>query len=229
MTTTNTLTIKKIDITPNKITINYEVTGPWSRYFIQNPFWLEYSEDISATPPSIAIVPFICNTLPVAWVNDAEIIVDELDEDFYNSIADFRQGFITMLSHVNFAGKISVKRLVNNAFEHTGRSGTFFSGGADGTFTVISHYDEKPALITICGSDIASDNLVAWANVQKQNNAIARSFAVSNFYIQGNAFDFLDRAGLTELIRPSKGDWFWCIQYGTGLIGKAAPYIYKHK
>lgn len=51
----------------------------------QKPFeyWIEYNENVESVPVSIAIIPFVCNVLPIVWVADAELYLPEIDEDFY--------------------------------------------------------------------------------------------------------------------------------------------------
>lgn len=64
-------------------------------YFKEDmPFFCEYSEDISNTPQSIAVIPFIVQVLPIIWLFDATLIVDELDKHFYDCMEKIKEGYI---------------------------------------------------------------------------------------------------------------------------------------
>ena len=80
--------ITDITINKNDITILFNVSGDklFKSYFLTNCFHLHYSVDISKTPPSIAVIPLICTLLPIIWLSNAKIFLNELDEDFYYSI-----------------------------------------------------------------------------------------------------------------------------------------------
>jgi hypothetical protein len=103
---------KKIKIT----TINYEYSGTKiiygytydksiSKYFnAKDPFFVTYNEDVSSIPKSIAVIPFLANLIPIAWFAGFDIEVDELDEDFYNSLLAIKLEF-----NKNFAELESLK------------------------------------------------------------------------------------------------------------------------
>lgn len=58
----------------------------------EHKFWNEYQVDMSDVPLSVAVIPFLANVLPIAWLYGAEIHVTEVDEDFLNSVEDIREG-----------------------------------------------------------------------------------------------------------------------------------------
>ena len=78
----------------NRITYSYHAEGEWQKVFRpEQPFFVEYSADISEIPESIAVIPFLCNTLPISWVWNAEIQVPSCDWDFYHCIEAVKQGY----------------------------------------------------------------------------------------------------------------------------------------
>src|SRR5690606_23972480 len=76
-------------------------------------FYSEYTIDISDTPRSILSIPFLSNIAPIAWVYDATIYIDEIDEDFLNSLDDVKEAFSLMYPSISFNGRI-ISRPVKN-------------------------------------------------------------------------------------------------------------------
>ena len=108
-------------------------------------YWIEYNENVEAVPTSIAVIPFVCNVLPIVWVMDAELFVPEIDEDFYNSLENTRDAYIKMYPNIQFKGKLSAAKIVKNVktFHNEKKKATaFFSGGVDSWATLVSHIGE---------------------------------------------------------------------------------------
>ena len=63
---TNKIVVDKVKITSNRIEVIYTIEGEINKYFNQDEkcFWVEYTENISSVPESIAVIPFVCNVLP---------------------------------------------------------------------------------------------------------------------------------------------------------------------
>ena len=76
--------------------------------------FVEYSADISEIPESIAVIPFLCNTLPISWVWNAEIQVPSCDWDFYHCIEAVKQGYKDMYPSVRFAGTFTAYNIIKN-------------------------------------------------------------------------------------------------------------------
>lgn len=226
----NTIIIGNVEICKNKIIYQYSVEGEWKKYFTHEPFWIEYSEDINLVPKSVAAIPLLCNISPMAWINNAEIIIDELDKQFYNSIEHFKHGYISMYPNIDFKGKITVKNIIDNSYEYAQQSAAFFSGGVDAFSTLISHADEPLTLITIWGSDIPFDDKEGWGTVKESAIKTANDFGMKNLFIKSCFRVFLNEKELDNAVYNKANDHWWHgFQHGIGLIGHAAPYAFKHK
>ena len=92
------IVVKTITIASHRIEISFDFTEGLSPYFDsgQRTFWQEYTEDMSGVPSSIAIIPFVCNVLPLVWITDSVLKLPELDETFSDSIKEFKQGYMDM-------------------------------------------------------------------------------------------------------------------------------------
>lgn len=226
----NTITIKSCKIENNQITILYEVEGILQKYINYNiPFIIEYSESIQKVPQNIAIIPFIADILPLIWLTDGELYIDELDESFYNSIDNFKQGYITMYPMLKFKGKIYVKKKIKNKVKETNNVAAFFSGGVDAFATLIAHLDEKPLLITLWGADINLNDTEGWKYTKQRIQSIANSFNLNNVFVRTNFRSILNEKQIPNLIKNTKDNWWHGFQHGIGIISHAAPLAYTHQ
>ena len=103
--------LNKIEITSNKISYKYTIEGNIKKYFFDiNEYSIEYTENINDTPKSIACIPFITNVLPMIWIFDANLIVEEIDKDFYESIDKFKEGYIKCIQCYLLKEKLIIKK-----------------------------------------------------------------------------------------------------------------------
>ena len=225
------MTIDAVEISARRIVFKYSVQGDWKKYFNADAeFFIEYSEDISQTPKDIAVIPFLCNVLPIAWVFDAEIVVDELDYDFYEHLPKIKQAYVEMYPRMKFGGKLTVGTLVRHDYEVGNETAAFFSGGADSFDTLIAHAEEHPALITLFGSDVKLTDTEGWKLVNRHALDTAKQFQCKNLFITSAFRTFLKEGALHKFVVPLANDGWWHgFQHGIGIISHAAPYAYLHK
>lgn len=147
------ITVERIKIGPSKIEVFYDISDGLLQYFDrkQNVFWIEYTENISIVPTSIAVVPFVCNVLPIIWLTNSSLVLPELDKTFYKSIEEFERGYIEMYPMLSFKGQLEIKNIVDNSYLPDGGHAAFFSGGVDAFTTLICHRKEFPTLVTLRG------------------------------------------------------------------------------
>lgn len=227
----NKIVLRGIENDGRTLHYDYEVTGEWARYFrLDKPMWVEYSESIADVPDSIAVIPLLVQLLPMAWVTDAEIVVPEVDAEFYAHVAEIKQGYIAMYPRVNFGGRLTATRVVENRYEPTERTAAFFSGGVDAFSTLISHVTERPLLVTLLGSDITLGDTVGWERVHDHAVQTAAEFATENVFITSTFREFIDEGALSQLVWERAGDGWWHgFHHGIGLIGHIAPIAYTRR
>ena len=167
----------------SRLEYSYTVEGEWSRFFEPDKLmWVEYSRPVDSVPDSVAVIPLIGNVIVLASIVDADIYVDELDRDFYESIPEFINGFEEIMpDHVHFKhGEIvHADKLIDNPLSDTEHEENllFFSGGVDANFSLLTHLAERPALVTVWGADIPWDNKTNWENALKFNHEVAEKKA----------------------------------------------------
>lgn len=123
--------IKVTDISTdnNKLIIKYEIEGPAKKFFEPNQnFEIDYDFNLNDTNKSLLVIPFLSLFLPVAWITKTDIIIDEIDEDFYNNIEKIRASLNEMYNNEFKKIKIKYGKIVKNKNQQK-NSSIFFSGG----------------------------------------------------------------------------------------------------
>lgn len=230
----NSIRLSEIYIEKNRIEYKIEIEGEIRKFFTKQNFFLEYTESIEQVPEGILSIPLLTNILPIAWITNSEILIDELDKNFYECIEEVKKGYIDMYPEINFLGKITVKNIKDYSYEAKNTSCMFFSGGVDSVSSLITKLEESPTLITIWGSDIELTNSEGWRNVKKEIETFGQQRDLKNLFIKSSFRSFinyeqLDRQLKTQLKAQLKDNWWHGIQHGIGLIGHAVPYAYKNK
>lgn len=223
--------VREVRITPPRgITVEFAVGDELKRYFKTNIFQIDYSVDILDVPYGLAVIPFVCNVLPIVWLTDATLYLDELDEDFYNCIEKLEQGYREIYPNLQFKGKIECKKIRYEREECNQRSLVFFSGGVDAFATLIAHIDESPTLFSICGADVKLANKTGWNTVMTQIKEVSDNFNLSAIQCYSNFREFIDEEKLCELVTDlgAKDDYWHGFQHGIGLIGHVAPLAYSY-
>ncbi len=225
--------VRDITLNQNRVEYIVEMTegiaGAFNKPF---EYWIEYNENIGSVPKSIAIIPFVCNLLPVVWVADAELQVPEIDEDFLNSLENTKKAYINMYQNIDFKGKLIAEKIVKNekTFKNQKRKATaFFSGGVDSWATLVSHIGEDDLdLVTIWGSDVKLDDEESWERVRKYTINVSDKLGLKSVFIRSTFRESLNYPFLDDLIngKVHNNSWWYFIQHGIALIGHVAPYAY---
>jgi len=132
------------------IVTNYVEVSKNLKKFIKHPkMFVEYDASIHADE-SVLNIPLIVTVLPLAWISGSDLIVDTLDKRFKESMDTIQKIFKNMLPLAPFTTEIHVEEFVENRInpEDSARStGLLFSGGIDSTYSMITHFHEKPRLV----------------------------------------------------------------------------------
>lgn len=210
----------------NALRYDFSASDGLEKYFSDVPFVIEYPVDISSVPEAVLAIPFICNVLPIIWLTDSRLVVEEMDRAFYDCLPNVKKGYEGMFPESRFAGEICPKRLVDCDHENNG-CGAFFSGGLDATQTLVSHIQERPHLISIWGSDIQWDNPEGWKVVHDGICETAQRFSLPDAVIR-SSFRQFDREDVlhSEFAAQLKDGWWHGVKHGLALLGHAAPYAY---
>lgn len=234
MVAKNLIKLQQVEIANSKIVYRYQVTGKIREAFNQaESFTIDYFEDIANTPLSIAVIPFLANVLPMAWVYDAEIEVAELDRDFWEKLDQVKTGFVKMYPKIKFGGRLCVTQLISNQLKlKNDATGLLFSGGVDATSSLITMLKAgyRPRLITLWGADVALNDQAGWQEKSQHTEFVAQSFQLSTSFVKSEFRTFLNEGVLDKKVEARAGDMWWHgFQHGLGILGHAAPLIYKYQ
>lgn len=221
--------LEKIQIKENELTYFYNVTEKISKYFMPiRKYSLKYEMNIENVPKSILAIPFICNILPVSWLFDAEIVVDELDENFYESIVPIKKSYQNMYPDLHFAGNLKCKKLIQNNYKPS-KIAMMFSGGVDATATLVKHISEKPILINLQGSDIKLKYKTVLDNVRIKIQNMAEQFSLPITFIETAFREVLNEKELDDFISIVNDNYWHALQHGIAILSHAAPIAYLKK
>jgi len=152
-----------------KLTSKVTVPRHLRKYFRSPDFFAIYDADIQADG-SILNIPLLAVVLPFAWLAGVDVYVDELDRTFKESMDQLQQVFQKDYPDAPFTTRIIADTLVENEvgeIDPSERTGLLFSGGVDSTYTLLTHLDLQPRLITVWGVDHYPypENAVQWQKI----------------------------------------------------------------
>lgn len=192
-----------------------------------------YPMNLDRLPQSIAVIPLLTNILPIAWCYGANIHVEEVDLDFYESQQALKRAFKNYYPNINLDGQLFADRLVENRIKEPESAPlVLFSGGVDATFSMWGNRALRPNLVTIRGSDIyfTTDDDAAWEIVKKRHGEIAKSQGSSLYLIESSFKTWLAHWKLNPFAKQAGGaNWWFNMQHGAGLIGLCAPLAWSLK
>lgn len=222
--------LEKIIVHNGKLTYSFSSSEDINQFFTDTPFEIEYPENISNVPKSVLTIPFVCNVLPIIWLTDSTLFLEEIDKAFFESIPKFKQGYINMYPNARFGGEIVVKNIVDNSYSDIGKTAMFYSGGLDSTSTLVSHVDEKPVLLSVWGSDIKYNNESGWRMVHSAIKEASDKFGLQEAVFRSTFREFDNEVVLDRTFSEILGDGWWHgIKHSLALLGHIAPYTYKHQ
>ena len=218
-----------------KVEFFVSMSDELTKYFTEKRYSLEYSESIKDVPDAVLNVVWLTNVLPLVWLTDAEVIIDELDQQFYHCIENIKKGFLKKYPHLTLKGKVSVKKLVDCSYETTEdhRSIALNSGGVDAMGTVLRYIDENPLLLTIRGLDISEEEIKGWDILYQQILETSEALNLKNVTVLSGLKSNVnyDALGDSLLHEWNHNDWCWWsdIQHGIAVISHTFPLAYKYK
>jgi len=221
------LILQKIcrDDSGKRLTYQYSAGGVAAKYFRRGkPLFAEYSDNAMAqVPEGIAVIPFLGNVLPVAWLAGFDVQVDEIDSHFFHCVEKLKEIFAG--SHPSVRQKQSNLhyRHLTDSGHPASRSAFLFSGGVDSYATYLRLQNEGPVPVSVFGADISLHDPYQWQLLRsKILNNPTLPFR-EHFEIRSNLREFYT-AELNLLVDDL--DWWGRVQHGLSLITLLAPLSY---
>lgn len=110
----NRFVLKNVKVDGREIYFDYKVEGDWSKVFGENKLKIYYSESVEGCSYDVACIPLLSNILPLVWLYDAEVELNEIDNDFYECLNDVKKGYERMYPMLKFGGEIKAKKIIVN-------------------------------------------------------------------------------------------------------------------
>ena len=195
---------------------------------MEQKFFCEYSEDVSNVPESIAVIPLIANILPIIWIYDSELYIEECDRTFVKSIETIKRGYCKMYPMIDFGGRVIVNQITDNFRPKSNKTLSYFSGGVDSYNTIINHHLENPVLFTAWGSDVFFDDYEGWNNMLKSVSTASQIFNSPCVNVKSSFRMFINYTVLDKKVKKSADNWWHGFQHGIGLLSLCAPISYKY-
>jgi len=220
--------IEKISlITDSKIGIYFSFSKDLERFFRMTSFTIEYGESIADTSMEILSIPAVSSLINIAWVNDADLYVESLDETFYRSLEERKQLLKTWYPTNNFKTEIRTKQVSR---EYRGEGfGLLFSGGVDAHYSFLQNEDKKPELYMVIGSEIPPDNRDYIENAKKVNKEFAEKRSLPIHFIESNVRDTWNETVLNATFGKNLSGYSFYEAFNLGLFltGVCAPLAIK--
>ena len=196
------------------------------RRFAPEPFFAEYDPlvDLEALPDEAVLVPFLLNLAPVVWATGGVYEVARIDARLAASLTELRTALRGLYPELPWSGEI-VARTHARSDDPDERDGRPVQRRIDSIYTAIVDPAPHKLLVTVCGSDIAVDNEVGWAERPRAGGRVlAQAHGHRAATVRSNFFTFLNKPQLNYLV-PSIPDWWAYVQHGMGLAGLTAPIL----
>ncbi|WP_395760766.1 peptidase [Bacillus sp. 3G2] len=228
----NTIILDEVVVKNNRVDYFFSVKGNLQKYFkINNHMFLEYNYDISDIPNSILAIPFVSNVIPLVWITDSTILINELDKSFYECLNNIKTAYQNMFPSVRFKGSIVVDKIIDNTYTPELEAASLFSGGLDALTTFIRIKDKNPLLITEYGwhEDNIEESDVWEADKENAIN-FAKCQGLENILIQSNYGTFINAGNIDHDFRRKLEDTWWHgLHHGLAIISAAIPIAFKLK
>lgn len=224
--------LKKIEVKNNTIYYDYDISGNLNSFFnLDNKLSIKYNLDISDIPEDILAIPFVTGILPMIYLENITIYINNLDKDFCDAFENLRKGYNQMLPKGNWNGKLIVKNKIDHQDNPIkNKTSMFYSGGVDSNCTLALHASEKPEFILIWGSDILQNNQESWETAKSIASETADLFDINTNFISSNFRFYINENALTTKYRDLLPvSWWYDVQHGVALLGHVAPIAYKKK
>lgn len=228
----NKISLDKIAVNKNKVEYYFSVIGNLKKYFKKDyHMFLEYNHDLSNIPKSILAIPFISNVIPLVWITDSTILIEQLDYSFFQCLDNIKKAYQRMFPNVEFKGQILVNEVIKNYYVPEREAACLFSGGLDAHTTFIRNKNKNPLLITEYGwheNEIKKSEV--W-NTDKENAInFAQSYGLENILIQSNYGTFIIASNIDSDFSKRLGDsWWHGLHHSLAIISAAIPVAYELK
>lgn len=184
---------------------------------------------ISKCPESILIVPVVANIIPLVWYFDANLIIDEIDLTFFQSLKKIKKAYQKMYPDIDFKGKITYNKLIDNTYDAKDEYICLFSQGVDSLDTVCRNLDKNLHLVTVFGSDIPFKRKDGWEVLSSKIESFSKEINCKNTFVKATLHNFYSGNLNKEIEDKASSNWWHQLQHGISLLAHASVIAYLRK
>jgi hypothetical protein len=204
-----------------KITVHFRVSRPLRRFFLKDHACATYESPIRNLPESILVVPFLSLVMPIAWVLDATVKVNDVDTAFADALERIRARFQEMYPEVPFRGELLAAKRTTLRAQMTQTNGVLFSGGIDSTASAIHHRNEKLGLFSVISDRDSTKGFSHW--ISDYNREFAPVIGAESHVVRADLNTVFDAPLVCSLHKHYIHDWWAGIQHSLYFAGACAP------
>lgn len=222
--------LDSIEVKRNVVLYNFSCSKELEAMFRTRQMFLEYQEDMSAVPQSILSIPFIASILGVAWLENANIYVDELDRTYYYALREVREAYRDMYDQAKLKGRVVPCRIVENRIETSKESLLSFGGGVDAHCSYLRNRDSVSRIMNIQGWFQSVDGVDEAADADRNHcHDVASRMNLSFDYVRSNFARVVNSKVFNGKYQKLLGDTWWHgLQHSMAFISIAIPLAFKH-
>lgn len=223
--------LEKITVDGGLVWYDFSFGSSLSPYFNAKRMFIEYPQDMSSVPESILAIPFIASILGIAWLENCNIYVPELDETYYYSLRETKAAFQDMYYDARLRGRVVPCKIVKNKLSQSGNSLLLFGGGVDAHCSFIRNKSDISNIINIQGWFKTPNGISAAAEDDKKHcQEFAQRENVNFIYVKSNFAQIINSRHFDKRYRTLLHDGWWHgVQHSMAFISIALVVAYQLK
>lgn len=227
------LILEKTVVSQNRVTFHFNPRGGLKKYFTTDTMFVEYDCSVEKVPTSVLNIAFVASILPLMWLTDTTLWVDEIDRTFYDSVLRIKAAYQDLYSHYELKGHFVAARPQYNTYTPERESMLLFSGGIDAHVSFLRIKERSPMLCNIQGWYGGSKEKEMQKAVdadRRDISAFAEAQGVEAAFVKSNFAVLVNNAVFQKKIGKKFGDsWWHGFQHSMSFISIAMPLAYLNK
>lgn len=222
--------LDKVTVNKEIVYYNFSYSRELGSYFSRNQLFFDFGEDMSDTPISILAIPFVATFLGIAWMENTNLFVPELDKTYYESLFRVRIAYQEMYHKAHLKGRVVPSRIIQNEMSKSSEMMLLFGGGVDAHTSCLRHKDEITEIVNIQGWYKSLDSLDKAADADEKICAeYARFMGLKFDYVRCNFASVINPTGFNKKFQKILGDTWWHgIQHAMAFLSIAMVLAFKH-
>lgn len=223
--------LKDTVVDGNRVTFYFEARGNLKSYLTTNEMFIEYDQLMDRVPASILNISFVASLLPLAWLTDTTMWVNEIDRTFYDCILRLKTAYQDLYPWYHLGGRFVAANPQNNSYVVRRESLLLFSGGIDAHVSYLRHKEQKPVLCNIQGW--YGKESIDFSKAAEADRSDILDFAVKENvdfeYVTSNFAVLVNNDQFQKKIQKRLGDsWWHGFQHSMSFISIAIPLAYLY-